>query len=732
MATKQNVPANLYDLDMERAILSSLLQNEDAYGELSEIISVGDFFYKPHADIYEAIVKCSSHNEPIAPSFVKKWLAERYDDGAFTEVVATSGVVDAPKYALELREKSIKRSLIKVAHEIPSMVNEAVRSKDTADKISSKIYELIDEERHGGIKKSHEIIADVVEELKRQKALAGSELVGLDTGFRFLNDCTKGLKPGELIIIAARPGMGKTAFALNLMMKTLQSGKGVVFFSLEMPSVQLMYRILSALSSIPLSDIMSAKLSDDDWTRFNDACDAVLNMPLFVYDSGYVNIHQVRTQLRKLKSADANIELCVIDYIGLMTSTSNYSERHLQIAEISRGLKLLARELNIPIIALSQLNRSLEARSNKRPMLSDLRESGAIEQDADIILFVYRDEVYKEQMERERISRLEAEGKDAGEPVFRRNDYQEKAEIIVGKNRSGEAGRTIEVGFQGRFTRFVDTSFGGEPSESAIFNENDNLDYVSQLQDQGFEEPAAPRLDTPNPDAAQNLQQNLAQSFNGAESFNEAQNSGVSLNESSVVSNSNNAQNFSENFMQNSSENFTQGSASTRNSGVNIDFDEMSSFGQSGEQDGEEIDGESKFSAGHDLAEAQRAPQKQEFEGQNLDDTRAGVVAPETYAHKNLAGTPQGVKDISPGAKGASQGAEGASQGAEGASQGTRNTQQEDATYFENGEGNEPPFEAQEDEAKFKPAPPLNIEEMGIPKINEANRLDDDDAPLDL
>ena len=703
MATKQNVPANLYDLDMERAILSSLLQNEDAYGELSEIISVGDFFYKPHADIYEAIVKCSSHNEPIAPSFVKKWLAERYDDGAFTEVVATSGVVDAPKYALELREKSIKRSLIKVAHEIPSMVNEAVRSKDTADKISSKIYELIDEERHGGIKKSHEIIADVVEELKRQKALAGSELVGLDTGFRFLNDCTKGLKPGELIIIAARPGMGKTAFALNLMMKTLQSGKGVVFFSLEMPSVQLMYRILSALSSIPLSDIMSAKLSDDDWTRFNDACDAVLNMPLFVYDSGYVNIHQVRTQLRKLKSADANIELCVIDYIGLMTSTSNYSERHLQIAEISRGLKLLARELNIPIIALSQLNRSLEARSNKRPMLSDLRESGAIEQDADIILFVYRDEVYKEQMERERISRLEAEGKDAGEPVFRRNDYQEKAEIIVGKNRSGEAGRTIEVGFQGRFTRFVDTSFGGEPSESAIFNENDNLDYVSQLQDQGFEEPVGQ-----HPDTAQNLQQNLAQSFNGAESFNEAQNSGVSLNESS---------------------------AGARNSEVNIDFDEMPSFGESSGQDGEEIDGESKLSAEQGLAEVQRAaqnaPQKQEFKEQNLDDTRVSGVAPETEGVRGNSAE-QNVKSAE-GAKDALQDAKGASQGAEkvaGASRGAESAQREDATYFERDD--EPPFEPQEDEAKFKPAPPLNIEEMGIPKINEANRLDDDDAPLDL
>ena len=459
-----------------------------------------------------------------------------------------------------------------------------------------------------------------------------------------------------------------------------------------------MYRILSALSSIPLSDIMSAKLSDDDWTRFNDACDAVLNMPLFVYDSGYVNIHQVRTQLRKLKSADANIELCVIDYIGLMTSTSNYSERHLQIAEISRGLKLLARELNIPIIALSQLNRSLEARSNKRPMLSDLRESGAIEQDADIILFVYRDEVYKEQMERERISRLEAEGKDAGEPVFRRNDYQEKAEIIVGKNRSGEAGRTIEVGFQGRFTRFVDTSFGGEPSESAIFNENDNLDYVSQLQDQGFEELAAARLDMPNTDAAQNLQQNLTQNFNEAQNFNEVQNSGVNLNTSS---------------------------ASARNPGVNIDFDEMPSFGESDE----EIDGESKFSAEQGLAEVQRAPQKQEFKGQNLDDVIAGSISPETEGvHKNLADTLQGVKDIS-------RGAEDARQGADGASQGAKNTKQENAAYFESGEGDKPPFETQErqeDEAKFKPAPPLNIEEMGIPKINEANRLDDDDAPLDL
>ena len=462
--------ANLYDLDMERAILSALIQDDEAYSEIGDMIGVGDFYYKQHADVYEAITKCVAHDEPIAPSFIKKWLEGRYNEQVFAEILATSGLIDARKYANELKEKSIKRGLNSIAHRTPTIVNETQKAKEAADKISAEIYKLIDEDNHGGVKTSPEIITEVVGELRKQKELGGTELVGLDTGFTYLNKFSKGYKPGELIIIAARPGMGKTAFVLNSMLKTLEKGKGVVFFSLEMPAVQIMYRMLSVGSSVPLNSILSATMSDDDWSSFNAECERMMDLPLYVYDSGHVNIQQVRTQMRKLKAAHENIELCVIDYIGLMTSTSNFNDRHLQVGEISRGLKLLARELNIPIIALSQLNRGVEQRSNKRPMMADLRESGAIEQDADLILFVYRDEVYREQAYREKKAAMEIEGKDTtGLEEFKRNEYEEKAEIIIGKNRSGEAGRTIEVGFQAPYTRFVDLVSFGAPMESSEF-----------------------------------------------------------------------------------------------------------------------------------------------------------------------------------------------------------------------------------------------------------------------
>ena len=216
-----------------------------------------------------------------------------------------------------------------------------------------------------------------------------------------------------------------------------------------------MMRIMSAKTSIPLSNIMTGKMEDDEFSRFNDALNDMLDKQLFVYDSGYVNIHQIRTQLRKLKAANANISLCVIDYIGLMTSSSTYNERHLQIAEISRGLKLLARELDLPIIALSQLNRTLESRSNKRPMLSDLRESGAIEQDADMIMFVYRGDLYLEQENKEKIARAREEGREVPAVAFKAPPV-EQAEIIVGKNRNGPTG-TVNLSFDKAHSRFTGT-----------------------------------------------------------------------------------------------------------------------------------------------------------------------------------------------------------------------------------------------------------------------------------
>ncbi|CUU75820.1 replicative DNA helicase [Campylobacter hyointestinalis] len=461
------VGQNLYDLDMERSILSAILFSEDNIGEIYDLISPSDFYLKGHADVYSAMVECLNHDEPIDLAFIKKRLANNFDDKIFTEIVTTNSILDIKKYALELKEKSIKRSLVKVAHKIPNKVNEDKASRDIVDEISGEIYSLVDNSNGGVIKESKEIIEGVIKEIEKQKTLIDKDVVGVDTGFKRLNEMTKGFKDGDLVIIAARPGMGKTAFVLNLVQKVLNQDLGVVFFSLEMPATQLMLRLLSAKTSIPLQNLMTADMDNDELSRLSDACDEISRKKLFVYDSGNATIHQVRTQMRKLKASHPEIKLCVIDYIGLMTNSSAYSDRHLQIAEISRGLKLLARELSLPVIALSQLNRSLEARANKRPMLSDLRESGAIEQDADTILFVYRNEVYLEQEEKEREQKAKLEGK-MYEKKFVPNKIEENAEIIVGKNRNGPTG-TAEMIFQKEFTRFVDKSYSS-PVESSEFN----------------------------------------------------------------------------------------------------------------------------------------------------------------------------------------------------------------------------------------------------------------------
>lgn len=449
---------NLYDLDMERAILSSILLNNDALSEIFDIIKPNDFYLKGHAEIYGAMIECLNSDVPIATSFLKNKLGDKFDENLIADILATNSVIDIEKYATELREKSIKRNLIKIAHEIPGKVSEDKASRDMIDELSQEFYSLVEGGNAGTIKQSKEIISLMLEHLKKQSELEDKDIVGLDTGFRQLNEMIKGFKNGDLIIIAARPGMGKTTLCLNFISHTLRIGKGVVFFSLEMPAEQIMMRMLADKTSIPLQNLMTAKIDDEEYARLSHACNDFAASKLFVHDSGYVNIHQIRTQMRKLKATHPEISLCVIDYIGLMMSTNNFAERHIQIAEISRGLKLLARELDMPIIALSQLNRSLESRANKRPMLSDLRESGAIEQDADIILFVYRDEVYLEQEEKEKEKRARAEGKEyKSEVVF--NKLQESAEIIVGKNRNGETG-SIDVLFHKQHSRFADKPFG--------------------------------------------------------------------------------------------------------------------------------------------------------------------------------------------------------------------------------------------------------------------------------
>mgnify|MGYP003454752390 FL=1 len=460
------INSNLYDLDMERSILSAILFEQDNLGEIYDIIDANDFYLRGHSDIFTAMKSCLDKDDPIDIAFVKKHLGAKYDEDVFNAVLTTNSILDIKKYATELREFSIKRALVKVAHQIPNKVNENKPGRDMVDEISSEIYSLVDGVGSGVIKNAKEIVVDLIEELNKQKLAKDHDVVGLDTGFRELNERTKGFKDGDLVIIAARPGMGKTTFVLNLVQKVLDQNLGVVFFSLEMPATQLMLRLLSAKTSINLQNLMTSDMDNDEIERLSNACDMMSQKKLFVYDSGNATIHQVRTQMRKLKSSHPEIKLCVIDYIGLMTNSSAYSDRHLQIAEISRGLKLLARELNLPVVALSQLNRSLESRANKRPMLSDLRESGAIEQDADTILFVYRNEVYLEQEENEKIQKAKLEGKEYT-PQFSRNKVEESAEIIIGKNRNGPTG-TIELVFQSIYTRFVEKTHN-HPAEMVTF-----------------------------------------------------------------------------------------------------------------------------------------------------------------------------------------------------------------------------------------------------------------------
>lgn len=442
---------NLFDENMERAILSTILLDKDAFSEIYDLMTPSDFYIPGHAEIYEAMRKCSQLNEPIELGFIKKHLSESFSNETLSAVISTNAILDVRKYAKELKDKSIKRSLISIAAKIPNKVSDDKPANDVVDDISAEIYDLVEFANSGVIKETPEIIENVMAEYEAIKE-RGNGLIGLDTGYSELNSKTKGFKEGDLIVIAARSGMGKTTFALNLVEKILKQDKGVVFFSLEMSATQIMFRLLSSLTSINLQDIMSANLDDIRLSRLSDACDAVKRMKLFVYDNRGVSLHQVRTQMLKLKRSHPEISLCVIDYIGLMDVSANYKERHLQIAEISRGLKLLARELEIPIIVLAQLNRGVEARSNHRPMLSDLRESGAIEQDADLILFVYRNDFYLEQESKEKAAKARAEGL-AVEPEFKAKEI-EQAEIIIGKNRSGPTG-TMNFIFEKSCSRFV-------------------------------------------------------------------------------------------------------------------------------------------------------------------------------------------------------------------------------------------------------------------------------------
>jgi len=459
----------LYNLDIERGILAAIIFDGANFESVAAILKAKDFYLPFHQDMFEAMESLYKKDYPIDEVMLKEELTKKgkFDEALMLEVITTAPIEMIETYAKEIKDKAIKRELLHFSNVIKQEVleNSDERAIDVVEDIQSKLFKIATESEDGDFKNA-DLISDLTLNYIKTQSEKDGLLTGIDTGFFDLNRMTSGFGEGDLVIIAARPAMGKTSFVLNIAANVLKDDKGVAIFSLEMPAEQLMLRMLSSYSSIPLQNIRTGSMSDEDMSKITEAVDYFSTRKLFVDDNSMQTIHSVRSKLRKLKSLHPEISLIIIDYLQLMVGDSK--ERHIAVAEISRGLKMLARELKVPILALSQLNRGLESRPDKRPMMSDLRESGAIEQDADIIMFVYRDDVYKIREAKQKIKEAEQNG-EKSDIVITEKEIEE-AEIIIGKQRNGPTG-VVHLQFNKKFTRFEDKAIAVneyEPTDAKV------------------------------------------------------------------------------------------------------------------------------------------------------------------------------------------------------------------------------------------------------------------------
>jgi replicative DNA helicase len=431
-----------HSIEAEQSVLGSMLIEPETWDTVTEIVGTDDFYNRAHQTIFGAILELLKVNQPIDLITVSETL-EKHDQldaaGGFAYLAElaknTPSAANVVAYANIIRERAITRELIGVAHNIAEVGfnPEGRDSSELLDLAESKVFEIA-EKRTGENEGPRDIEKVLDKTVDRLEALvkSGKEVTGVTTGFTDLDKKTSGLQPSDLIIVAARPSMGKTTFAMNLCENAMMAeDKPVLVFSLEMPSEQIMMRMLASLSRVDQTKIRTAQLDDEDWARISRTMAMLKDKDnLFVDDSSGLTPMDVRTRARKIARDRGGISLIMVDYLQLMRVPSLADNRTLEIAEISRSLKALAKELEVPVVALSQLNRGLEQRADKRPVNSDLRESGSIEQDADLIMFIYRDEAYHENSE-----------------------YKGVAEIIIGKQRNGPIG-TSRLTFQGQFSRF--------------------------------------------------------------------------------------------------------------------------------------------------------------------------------------------------------------------------------------------------------------------------------------
>ncbi len=441
-----------HSLEAEQSVLGGLLLDPTAWDKIGDIISDTDFYRHDHRLIYQHIVKLLEHNKAVDAVTVSESLqlsAKLVDVGGIAYIGAlsqnTPSAANIRRYAEIVRDRSMMRQLAAVGTDITdSAFNPAGRdARQLLDEAESKVFEIAEQgaKAQQGFVAIPKLLSVVVERIDLLYSRDNpSDVTGVPTGFSDLDEKTSGFQPGDLIIVAGRPSMGKTAFSLNIAENVaLDSGLPVAVFSMEMGGAQLALRMLGSVGKLDQHKLRTGKLRDDDWPRLTHAVGKLNDAPIHIDESGSLNPLELRARARRLHRQCGKLGLIVVDYLQLMTgsSSSQGENRATEISEISRSLKSLAKELQVPVVALSQLNRSLEQRPNKRPVMSDLRESGAIEQDADLILFIYRDEVYN------------PETPEKG-----------TAEIIIGKQRNGPIG-TVRMTFLGEYTRFENFAHGG-------------------------------------------------------------------------------------------------------------------------------------------------------------------------------------------------------------------------------------------------------------------------------
>jgi len=448
-ALSRNVPPQ--NLEAEQAVLGGVFLRNTLFHSLVDVISSEDFYSPAHRLIFRSFEDLYARNAPIDLITVTEYLnqgqtLDSIGGPVYLAELASSPVsaANALHHAGIVRDKAISRRLIEAASEIIGSCYDAQDIEGLLDKSEQSIFKISDVRSKTTVVSGKELVDRVFKEL--EKRVGRQALVtGITTGYEKLDEMTAGMQNSDLIIVAARPSMGKTAFALNLALNAATKGETptpTAVFSLEMSMDQIMMRLLCCQGRVDLSNLRRGSIDDQDWAKLYEAANVISNAPVFVDDTAALSTMELRARCRRLKS-EHGLGLVVVDYLQLMRASRDIDSREQEISDISRNLKALAKELNIPVIALSQLNRKVEERADKRPMLSDLRESGAIEQDADVIMFIYRDEVYNKK-----------EG----------NPKAGIAEIIIGKQRNGPVGE-VELYFKKQYSRFENLNTMAYPSE---------------------------------------------------------------------------------------------------------------------------------------------------------------------------------------------------------------------------------------------------------------------------